>query len=122
MRRRFRLVTHRRLCSTFNFEGRFRPFSDIRTVLQTRVLARDRACSANFGRSTPCARCRQPLQRTNISLSTCIHCGGTARIVAGIEEPNAMRAILGHFAKHGALEEAQYRPRPRGPPAVAMAA
>jgi hypothetical protein len=40
------------------------------------------------------------------------------RIVASIEEPNAICAILGHFAKHGALEEAHNRPRPRGPPAA----
>jgi hypothetical protein len=28
-------------------------------------------------------------------------------------------AILAHFAKHGALDEAHYRPAPRGPPAKA---
>jgi hypothetical protein len=43
-------------------------------------------------------------------------------VLASIEEPNAICAILAHFAKHGALEEAHYRPRPRGPPAVAKAA
>ena len=65
----------------------------------------------------------QRLKRVfGIDVSTCVHCGGAVRIVASIEEPNAIRAILAHFAKHGALEEAHYRPRPRGPPAVAMAA
>ena len=44
------------------------------------------------------------------------------RIVASIEEPTAIRAILAHFEKHDAMDEAHYRPRPRGPPAVAMAA
>ena len=65
----------------------------------------------------------QRLKRVfGIDVSTCVHCGGAVRIVASIEEPNAIRAILGHFAKHGALDQAHYRPRPRGPPAVAMAA
>jgi len=55
----------------------------------------------------------------NIDVSTCIHCGGSMRIVASIEEPTAIRAILAYFAKHGALEKAHYRPAPRAPPAVA---
>jgi len=57
-----------------------------------------------------------------IDVNTCVDCGGAVRIVASIEEPAAIRAILGHFTKHGALEEAHYRPRPRGPPAVAACA
>jgi len=55
----------------------------------------------------------------NIDVKTCIHCGGSVRIVASIEEPKAIRAILDHFAKHGALEKAHCRPAPRAPPAVA---
>lgn len=63
----------------------------------------------------------QRLKRVfGIDVNTCVHCGGAVRIVASIEEPAAIRAILGHFEKHGALEEAHYHPRPRGPPAVAM--
>jgi hypothetical protein len=54
-----------------------------------------------------------------IDVSTCVHCGDAVRIVASIEEPNAIRAILGHFEKHGALETAHYRPGPRDPPAAA---
>jgi len=62
----------------------------------------------------------QRLKRVfNIDVSTCGHCGGTLRIVASIEEPTAIRAILAHFAKHGARENAHYRPAPRAPPAVA---
>jgi len=62
----------------------------------------------------------QRLKRVfNIDVSTCIHCGGSVRIVASIEEPTAIRAILAHFEKHGALDEAHYRPSPRAPPAVA---
>ena len=62
----------------------------------------------------------QRLKRVfNIDVSTCGHCGGAVRIVASIEEPTAIRAILAHFAKHCALEKAHYRPAPRAPPAVA---
>ena len=65
----------------------------------------------------------QRLRRVfNINITICVQCDGAVRIVANIEEPTAIRAILAHFAKHGALEEAHYRPRPRGPPAVDMAA
>ncbi|MDQ3287087.1 MAG: hypothetical protein M3Q42_02290 [Pseudomonadota bacterium] len=46
-------------------------------------------------------------------MNTCIHCGGTMRIVASIEDPAVIRAILGNFEKHGAMEEAHYRPPAR---------
>jgi len=52
-------------------------------------------------------------------VSTCGHCGGVVRIVASIEEPTAIRAIVAHFAKHGALEKAHYRPAARALVAVA---
>jgi hypothetical protein len=62
----------------------------------------------------------QRLKRVfGIDVTTCIYCGGAVRIVASIEEPAAIRAILDHFERHGALEQAHYRPRPRGPPAAA---
>ena len=65
----------------------------------------------------------QRLKRVfGIDVSTRVHCGGAERIVASIQEPKAIRAILAHFEKHGALDQAPYRPRPRGPPAVAKAA
>ncbi|WP_455423907.1 ISCR element clade Ia family transposase [Aquilutibacter rugosus] len=62
----------------------------------------------------------QRLKRVfSIDVTTCDHCGGAVRIVASIEEPTAIRAILAHFEKHGALEEAHYRPSARAPPAAA---
>ena len=62
----------------------------------------------------------QRLKRVfNIDVNTCIHCGGAVRIVACIEQPAAIRTILAHFAKLGALDDAHYRPGPRGPPAAA---
>ena len=65
----------------------------------------------------------QRLKRVfGIDVTTCTYCSGTVRIIASIEEPTAIRRILAHFAKHGAQEQAHYRPRLRGPLAVAMAA
>ena len=62
----------------------------------------------------------QRLKRVfSIDVTTCAHCGGAVRIVASIEDPKAIRAVLAHFEKHGALEQAHYRPGPRGPPAAA---
>jgi hypothetical protein len=62
----------------------------------------------------------QRLKRVfNIDVNACGHCGGTLRIVASIEEPTAIRAILLHFVKHGARKQAHYLPAPRAPPAVA---
>ena len=65
----------------------------------------------------------QRLKRVfNIEVTTSVHCGGAARIVASVEDPTAIRAILDHFENNGALSHAHYRPRPRGPPAAAAAA
>ncbi|GAB3191821.1 hypothetical protein GCM10027292_30600 [Hydrogenophaga aquatica] len=62
----------------------------------------------------------QRLKRVfSIDVTTCAHCGGAVRIVASIEEPTAIRAILAHFEKHGALEQAHYRPAARAPPPAA---
>ena len=43
-------------------------------------------------------------------------------IAASIEEPAVIRAILGHFEKHGAMEEAHYRPPAHAPHAAAACA
>ena len=62
----------------------------------------------------------QRLKRVfNIDVNACGHCGGAVRSVASIEEPTDIRAILAHFEKHGAREQAHFRPAPRAPPAVA---
>jgi len=64
----------------------------------------------------------QRLKRVfNLDVNTCAHCGGATRIVAAVEDPHAIRAILDHFAKHGALPHAHYRPEPRGSPAAVAA-
>ena len=62
----------------------------------------------------------QRLKRVfGIDVKTCQHCGGAVKIVAAVEEPHAIKQILDHFAKHGALPQAHYRPEVRGPPAAA---
>ncbi|MCW3641476.1 IS91 family transposase, partial [Burkholderia cenocepacia] len=65
----------------------------------------------------------QRLKRVfSIDVTACVHCGGAVRIVASIEDPKAIRAIraiLAHFEKHGALEQAHYRPAARAPPPAA---
>ena len=64
----------------------------------------------------------QRLKRVfNVDVQTCECCGGQARIVAAVEEPHAIRAILGHFEKHGALPQAHYQPAARGPPRAVAA-
>lgn len=61
----------------------------------------------------------QRLKRVfGIDVDTCLHCGGTVRIVASVEEPNAIRQILAHFEQHGALPQTYYQPAPRAPPAT----
>lgn len=52
----------------------------------------------------------------SIDVTTCVHCGGAVRIVASVEEPTAIRAILDHFEKHRALAQAHYRPAARALP------
>ena len=62
----------------------------------------------------------QRLKRVfNIDVQACVRCGGAVRIVASIEEPKAIRAILAHFEKHGAPEQAHYQRPARAPPAAA---
>ncbi len=88
---------------------------------------------SNLGRASP-GRVGRPSTRAgrrpsvghggvvSIDITTCAHCGGAVRIVASIEEPTAIRAIraiLAHFEKHGALEQAHYRPAARAPPPAA---
>ena len=62
----------------------------------------------------------QRLKRVfGIDVETCVHCGGKVKIVASVEEPQAIHATLAHFEKHGVREQAHYRPAARAPPAVA---
>jgi hypothetical protein len=114
------------------FHGVFAPNAALRAQLtpsgrgkRSATDAERADVNANADHRTPDERRRsmswaQRLKRVfNIDVSTCARCGGAVRIVASVEEPNAIRAILDHFEKHGALEPAHYRPAPRAPPAAA---
>jgi hypothetical protein len=103
------------------FHGIFAPNANLRAQLTPAGRGRRPAIDAESTATptddrTPAERRRsmtwaQRLKRVfGIDVTTCIHCGGAVRIVASIEEPKAIRAILGHFAKHGALAQA---PPPR---------
>ena len=114
------------------FHGVFAPNANLRAQLtpsgRGKRPSTDAApvdVSANDQQRSPEERRRamtwaQRLKRVfGIDVKVCVHCGGAVRIVASIEEPTAIRAILAHFEKHGALEGAYYRPGPRAPPALA---
>lgn len=112
------------------FHGVFAPNANLRSQLTPsgrgkRPAPDPDATDANTDRRTPDEKRRamswaQRLKRVfNIDVTTCTHCGGSVRIVASIEDPKAIRAILAHFEKHGALEHAHYRPPARAPPAAA---
>ena len=112
------------------FHGVFAPNANLRAQLTPsgrgkRPPTDAESTDANADHRSPDEKRRsmtwaQRLKRVfGIDVNTCGHCSGTVRIVASIEEPTAIRAILAHFAKHGALEKAHYRPAPRAPPAVA---
>ena len=72
-----------------------------------------------FGSALTCCGSTACTRTPNIDVSTCALCGGAVRIVASIEAPAAIRAILAHFENYGALEQAHYRPAARAPPAAA---
>jgi len=112
------------------FHGVFAPNATWRAQLTPlgrgkRPAADVASAGANIDDRSPIERRRamtwaQRLKRVfGIDVKTCIHCGGSVRIVVSIEEPKAIRAILDHFAKHGAMEPAHYRPATRTPPAGA---
>lgn len=111
------------------FHGIFAANANLRAQLTPSVPGKGATADANADTSadhrTPDEKRRsmtwaQRLKRVfGIDVETCVHCGGKVKIVASVEEPQAIRAILDHFEKHGALEQARYRPAPRAPPTEA---
>ncbi len=60
----------------------------------------------------------QRLKRVfGIDVQTCAHCGGTMRIVASIEDPVVIKAILAHLANKLRPAHAVRLPPGRAPPA-----
>lgn len=111
------------------FHGIFAPNAKLRAQLTPAHRGKGSAAAsddtANPNDRTPEEKRRamtwaQRLKRVfGIDVETCVHCGGKVKIVASVEEPQAIRAILDHFEKHGVLEDAHYRPPARAPPVVA---
>lgn len=59
----------------------------------------------------------QRLKRVfDIDVQTCDACGGTARIVAAVEDPVVIKKILAHLDARGAMPQAYHRPAARAPP------
>ena len=111
------------------FHGIFAPNASLRAQLTSGGRGKgsksDAAATADPDDRTPAEKHRamswsQRLKRVfGIDVETCEHCGGSVRIVASVEEPGAIRAILAHFDTKGALPQAHYLPAPRGPPVLA---
>jgi hypothetical protein len=63
----------------------------------------------------------QRLQRVfGIDIETCAGCGGTMRIIACIEDPVVIKAILAHLADKARPVHAPRLPPGRAPPASAF--
>lgn len=106
------------------FHGVFAPNANLRAQLTPSGRGRRPATDAQFDRASSDDRTSDERRRAmtwaqrlkrvcGIDVNTCVHCGGAVRIVASIKDPTAIRAILSHFEKHGALEQAHYRPAGR---------
>jgi len=118
------------------FHGIFAPNANLRAQLTAAGRGKGANAAANTDAAPSClaADRRTPEERRRSmswaqrlkrvfgsDLQTCERCGGHVRIVAAVEDPRAIRAILDHFAKHGALPQAHYKPDARGPPRAVAA-
>ena len=85
-----------------------------------------RASAARAGARTPierraAMRWAQRLKRVfGIDVEACAACGGTMRIIACIEDPVVIKAILAHLAGKARPVHATRRPPGRAPPASAF--
>jgi len=96
-------------------------------VLPTRGIAFKKNPAEAGARSTRINRCgiRPPFWCLHPLLDFASACSVTS-LTSGVNStcgsqpvPAAIRAILAHFEKHGALEQAHYRPAARAPPPAA---
>ncbi len=62
----------------------------------------------------------QRLKRAfNIDIETCIHCGGSVKVIACIEDQTVIDKILSHLEKKGTLSSLpNVLPETRAPPPV----
>jgi hypothetical protein len=52
----------------------------------------------------------------NIDVETCRACGGSAKVIACIEDPVVIRKILNHLQQKSSLDSGVQMPHPRAPP------
>ncbi len=107
------------------YHGVFAPNSAHRALVTRARRGKSREGVARADVRTPsehraAMRWAQRLKRVfGIDVQTCAACGGTMRIIACIEDPVVIRAILAHLA--GKVRPVQARPPPgRAPPAPAF--
>ena len=63
----------------------------------------------------------QRLKRVfNIDVETCRACGGSAKVIACIEDPVIIRKILNHLQEKSSLDSAVQLPNPRAPPQTSL--
>ena len=63
----------------------------------------------------------QRLKRVfNIDVETCRACGGSAKVIACIEDPAVIRKILKHLQEQSPLDSGVQIPNPLAPPQVSL--
>ncbi len=108
------------------YHGVFAPNSAHRALVTNPGRGKGRARGAKAAVPTPAER-RASMRRAQrlkrvfgIDIETCAACGGTMRIIASIEDPVVIRAILAHLAEKEPSVHAPRLPPSRAPPARAF--
>jgi hypothetical protein len=105
------------------YHGVFAPNSAHRAMVTRAARGKGGAELANDEVRTPAQRhaamhWAQRLKRVfGIDVQTCAACGGAMRIIASIEDPAVIKAILAHLADKARPVHAARRPPGRAPPA-----
>jgi len=108
------------------YHGVFAPNSAHRALVTRARRGKGGASAAGADVRTPgerrsAMRWAQRLKRVfGIDVQTCAGCGGTMRIIACIEDPVVIKAILAHLADKARPVHAPRRPPGRAPPAPAF--
>ncbi len=107
------------------YHGVFAPNSTHRALVSRAGRGKGRACAARAESRTPAERraamrWAQRLKRVfGIDVETCAGCGGTMRIIACIEDPVVIKAILSNLAGKACSVQPRLPPG-RAPPASAF--
>ncbi len=108
------------------YHGVFAPNSAHRALVTRAGRGKGRADAARADARTPserhaAMRWAQRLKRVfGIDVETCAGCGGAMRIIACIEDPAVIKAILAHLASKARPVHALRLPPGRAPPAPAF--